>query len=321
METQTRARSYSSSSVTAYAAATPTSNRESFKALAASLGMRRVKYGETHPKVGSAWNRIGNYLFRSCQYSNALEAYKRAVACYKGGEPELGCAYSNMGTALWASGRPDKAISFLEKALEAYELFEITEGGNPDESLAVASTLYQMGLCNTLRKQYGEALSCLKKCQKIQASLLPAMDIQVGRTLDAIGKVHYFKEEYSTALQCHEEARRIKSAAGDNESAVVTSLLNIAAVHHATKNWNVALSKYAKVMHLQQSELIRCRNQKGQSLLTRAAQDVGETLQLMGDMHRQMEQEGQALRFYKEALMVYQEAGLSQDDPRMLALK
>jgi tetratricopeptide (TPR) repeat protein len=301
---------------------TTTTNQESFEALMSSLEKRRNKYGDMHPKVGLAWNRLGNYFFGACQYDHALKAYMQAVASYKVGEPRLGCAYSNLGTALWASGRPDKAIGFLEKALEVYELNEISGGGNPDESLAVASTLYQMGLCHTLRKQYGAAFTCLKKCQKIQLLLLPSMDIQLGRTLDAIGKVHFFKEEYATALQCHEEARRIKSASGDNASAfVTTSLQNIAAVHHATKNWNVALKKYDKVMQLQRSELVRCRNQKGQHLLARAAQDIGETLQLMGDVHRQMDEEDKALRFYKDALMVYQEAGLAVDDPRMAALK
>jgi tetratricopeptide (TPR) repeat protein len=317
-----RTRSYSSSSVASYVSVTSSSNSESsMTSLLSSLEVRRHKYGETHTKVGSAWSRIGSYFFQSRNFPQALEAFKHAVVCFPVGEPALAASYSNIGTVYWASGQPEQAITFLEKALEIYELIELSEGRDPEESLEVANTLYQMGLCNTLRGLSCEALANLKKCQKIQASQLSSRDIQVGRTLDAIGKVHYFKEEYSTALQCHEEARRIKSASGENDNAVITSILNVAAVHHATKNWNAALSNYTKVMYLQKSELVRCRNQKGQPLVSRAAQEVGETLQLMGNLHSQMGEEAKAQRFYKEATLLFEEAGIPEDDPRFAALK
>ena len=287
--------------------------------LLSNLGMRRHKYGETHPRVGRAWNRIGNFFFRACEYSHALDAYKHAVMCYKSCEAELACTYLNMGTAYWASGRADKAGSFLKKALDLFELNLMKENKNPAESPVIATTLYQMGLCYSLQKQYGEAMACLQKCQKMQGSILGPMNVEVGRTLDAIGKIHYFKGEYSTALHCHEEARRIKSVSGENEASVVVSLQNIAAVHHATKNWTVAIAKYTQVMHLQKSELVRCRNQKGRPI-ARAAQQVGETLQLMGNMHLQMEQKEQARRFYTEASLVYKESGLPDTDSRVEAL-
>lgn len=315
-----RGRSHSSNSVISSAYNTTTASRADYMDwLLSDLGVRRRKFGETHPRVGKAWNRIGNFFFRACEYLHALDAYKHAVVCYKSCEAELACTYLNMGSAYWASGRADKAGSFLKKALDLFEVNLVKEGKNPAESPVVASTLYQMGLCYSLQKQYGEAMACLKKCQKMQGSILGPMDVEVGRTLDAIGKIHFFKGEYATALHCHEEARRIKSASGGHETSVIVSLLNIAAVHHATKNWTVAIAKYTKVMHLQKSELVRCRNQKGRQI-ARAARDVGETLQLMGNMHLQMEQKDQARRYYTEASLVYKESGLPDTDPRVEAL-
>jgi len=277
-----------------------------------NLSIRRHKYGEVHPRVGRAWNVIGNYFFRVCQYSHALGAYKHAVLCFKACEPELACTYSNLGAVYWASGQADNAISFLQKALDIFELNLVMDGNNPNECLAVASTLFQMGLCKSILKEHKEAMALLKRCQKIQGRILGPMDVQVGRTLDAIGKVYYMKEEFLSALHCHEEARRIKSATPGNETAVAISMLNIAAVHRATKNWNVAISNYTRAMYLQKSELVRCRNQKGRPV-ARAAQEVGETLTLMGDLHLQIDKQEQAERLYKEAALVYREAVLGEN--------
>jgi len=321
-----RARSFSSSAVTPTSSDGSPSSRETMNSLLSNLSMRRHKYGDTHPKVGSAWNRIGNFFFRACQYEHALNAFKHAVACYPVGEADLACTYSNLGVTYWASGgegAADQGMLFLQKAMDLYEIHAIAAGGDPENSISVATVLYQMGLCQTLRKQHNDALTCLKKCQKIQGTLLGPRDIQVGRTLDAIGKVHFFKGEYSIAMECHEEARRIKAAAsGPHDAAVVASLLNIAAVHQATKNWTAALGKYTKALQMQMSELVRLRNQKEPPLLARAAQEVGETMQLMGDMHlHMMEKKEKAKRFYREASLFYQEAGLDEGDPRMRALK
>lgn len=313
--TESTTSSSSSSSVTP-------SSASSLKAMFAHLSLRRQRYGETHIKVASLWNRIGNHYFVNCQYEHALDAYKHSAMCdHSSTSIDLASIYANIGTSYMALGRANKSVSFMRKALDIYELQLISEGLNPDRSTIIADTLYQLGLCLTIQRNLDEALKCLARCQKIRATLLGSKHIQMGRTMDAIGKVHFMKQEYTEALHFHEEALRIKQSAIEEDenscrSAIITSLLNIAAVHSATQRWNAATSIFSKVMQLQKTELVRCRNEKGQSL-ARAARELGDTMTLLSQLYYRQDQEKEANKLEKEALLVYQEGGMSQDDPRL----
>ena len=156
--------------------------------LLSNLSMRRHKYGETHPKVGSAWNRIGNFFFRACQYEHALNAFKHAVACYPVGEADLACTYSNLGVTYWASGgegAADQGMVFLQKAMDLYEIHAIAAGGDPENSISVATVLYQMGLCQTLRKPF-ELLKTANPADSLFASALPQCSLSSCRSLPMI---------------------------------------------------------------------------------------------------------------------------------------
>jgi len=280
---------------------------------------RREKYGEIDYRVGQVWNYIGNYYFKNQEHAKALYSYKGAVMCYDGDDAHIGAAYGNIGTVYWTTGDLANAVIFLNKALEMYRFMESAQGHDPDSSIQVSNVLYQIGLVLSLQQNFKAAMSTLKYCRLVREKALGNMHLDLARTIDAIGKVHLFIGELDYAMACHQQALEMKRGlAGDSDSAVITSLMNIAAVHQAREMYDEAIYAYLAVLTVQKQAFLTC-NVDGQAL--RLAKEAGETLYALAQIHSLNGNPHESSLAIKESLLFYREAGLSMDDPKVLSLQ
>lgn len=337
--------------------------------LHATLQMRLHRFGANHPQVAEMWNRLGNYFYRSRAYDQALECYLEAIRCCTCSNTgssnsnemddtagaiaaaaatssldQLATAHRNIGAVFWATGKADRAIPSLHKALDVYDSHTKAFTHNPPKNvrLAVASTWYQLGLALTLQQSYDSALDALWHAKSIREHSLSPTHIEVGRTIDAIGKVFFFQQNYDAALKCHQDALEVKRASAATSkkrmgassgssspihatSGVVTSLMNIAAVHQVRGEVTQAIQLYEQVLQMQMAVLAQGRSSSGHKswLHVRAALEVGETLLLLSDLYYSKRSSVgtqfvvKAYRLCKEAKFVYREAGLDDDHPQM----
>jgi tetratricopeptide (TPR) repeat protein len=252
-------------------------------ALKRAIKQRRNAYGDDDYRVGQAWNHIGNYFFRNQDYSRALDAYKGAVMCHEGDDAHIGAAYGNIGTVYWMTGDLANAVTFLNKALEMHRYMESVQGLDPDSSTAVSNALYQIGLALSLQQDFETAMGTLKYCRRVREKTLGSKHLDLARTIDAIGKIHLFRGELVDAMECHQQALTMKrELVSDSDSAVITSLMNIAAVHEARQLYDEAIFTYMAVLTVQKETFLA---NKGGSNASRIAKEAGETLQVLAHLH------------------------------------
>jgi tetratricopeptide (TPR) repeat protein len=255
---------------------------------------------------------------------------------------QLATAYRSMGATHWATGKSNLAIPFLHKALDVYETHDVfAKHRSKHVFLAVASTWHQLGLALSLQQSYDDALKALWQAKSIREQVLGPRHVEVGRTVDAIGKVFCFQGNFDAALTCHQDALAIKRAAAKKStsasstpanSGVVTSLMNLAALHQVRGESSQAIHLYEQVLRMQMAALVQGRSSSGNKswLLVRAAMEVGETLLLLSDLFdnksgsqdnpntvSQHQHQRQAQRMCKEAILVYREVGLEEQHPQM----
>lgn len=295
------------------------------------LRFKLEKYGEEDPKVGVMWNKLGNSYFRCRKHEEALAAYKQAVKCDGGNHDfasyyiPVAAAIQNLATLQWTTGDTNQAIECLENALHMHEFAakSTKKDGNSYNNLAVAKCLYQVGLARCITRQYQQAIHDLKRARTIQESLLGEHHLDVARTIDAIGKCYLFLGRFHIAMDCHRQALRIKkSTAGSRTPTVWISLMNIAAVHRANKEYKRAIEIYQEVLYFQQAELAKCKTEitNAVSCAVRIAIETGETYELLADAYMREGGNNEAAinRAWDEALLVYREAN---QDKKILLLE
>jgi tetratricopeptide (TPR) repeat protein len=252
-------------------------------ALKREIKQRRKAYGDDDYRVGQVWNHIGNYFFRKQDYTRALDSYKGAVMCYEGGNAHIGAAYGNIGTVYWTTGDLENAVTFLNKALEMHRYIESIQGVDPDSSSAVSNSLYQIGLALSLQQDFVTAMGTLKYCRRLREKTLGSKHLDLARTIDAIGKIHLFRGELVDAMECHQQALAMKREfVSDSNSAVITSLMNIAAVHEARQFYDDAIFTYMAVLTVQKEIFLADHSGSNAS---RIAKEAGETVRVLAHLH------------------------------------
>lgn len=78
------------------------------------------QYLKTNPKDAKAWAQLGNMFFDSHQYTNAIEAYQKALEITPGQISVI----TDMGVMYRRNKQPKKAIEAFDKALAIDNTFE-----------------------------------------------------------------------------------------------------------------------------------------------------------------------------------------------------
>lgn len=99
--------------------AQPEGNQGMSDAIATKI-LQLEQYLKTNPKDGEAWTQLGNLLFDSDQYANAIEAYQKSLAI----DPNQIGVITDMGVMYRRNKQPEKAIETFDKAIALDPKFE-----------------------------------------------------------------------------------------------------------------------------------------------------------------------------------------------------
>jgi tetratricopeptide (TPR) repeat protein len=265
---------------------------------------------------------IGNAHFREEEYEKAIAGYEEALTCKEGCEKpsdldHIAAAFGNIGTVCWSTGDMERSITCIRKALELR--LESETGRDPGESLTVATSYYQLGLALTMHRDFIKALDALNYALEIQQRVHGRKSVDVARTLDAIGKVHLLQGDADESMNCHQEAYAIKyEITGEYGPLVISSLTNIAAAHISRHEDKEAISAYLAIRNAQSLELKKANDTYVQK---RLAMEAGDTIQILVDLFTKSGEYQNAKLAADEALGLYQQAGITEDHPKMLCLK
>jgi len=137
-----------------------------------------------------AWLNMGNVLDDAGKYTEAIEAYEKALVI----SPKDDSAYYNLGLAYKHAKRPEEAVRAWQRASALNEK-------NPGPRLAIADYYYDSGLTDLAENEY----------RKI-SELWPSIQEPHFK----IGYIYYRKEKYDYALRAFEKVVELN---GSNDMA------------------------------------------------------------------------------------------------------
>ncbi len=167
-----------------------------------ALDIYLAAFGESHPKVANAYNRLGvaqAYLF---QLKSAVRSGEKAIAIFEQlnmqGEVDYGSAVGELANTLSQLGNFEKAIIFYGKTMEVY----LNEYG--PNSPALTPLYYNMGNAYLGKENPDLAITYFEKAL--------ALDQQTGDKLfiaddyDNLGLAYQMKGAYEKALELYDLA-------------------------------------------------------------------------------------------------------------------
>jgi tetratricopeptide (TPR) repeat protein len=240
------------------------------------------------PNDAPTWNNFGNALSALRRFEDAARAFRRALAI----RPRHAGALNNLGMALNALGDPDGAIRQFRAAIEAepnYVAAHFNLGNLLDASGRPADAVAPLETTIRLQPRFapahfglGHALATLGR----QAEALPQFERAVG--LDpkyavawlGLGNAHLALGNHPAAVRAFDQALRLgpdEPAAQLNRSLALLALGDYAR-GLAAYEWRLKTPGSAKAPPLPRWN---GEPMPGRTLLVRAEQGFGDTLQFM----------------------------------------
>jgi hypothetical protein len=125
-------------------------------------------------------------------------------------------------------------------------------------------------------------------------------------------------------MNCHQEAYAIKyEVTGEYGPLVISSLTNIAAAHISRHEDKEAILACLAIRNAQLSEMSKANDTYANDTYAqkRLAMEAGDTIQILVDLFTKTSAYQNAKLAADEALGLYQQAGITEDHPKMLRLK
>ena len=276
---------------------------------------RSVSFEKNHPKLGLSLNNLGNSLFRNGDYKSAMENYLDALAIftdiYQEEHIDIANTLGNVGNTYWRIGNMTQAAKYLEYSLHVHRLVSNAKNDNidSDDTIEVANTLHSIGIVYYLQGNSDKALGVFSKALKSRENVFGYNSIDVARTLDAIGSTNIQNGSNLDAIQYFEESLIIKRALlVMNHSSIVLTMKHLANAYRSKLDYCKALNLYEEVLHAQSIDDFSCFTLK----------DIGETLQVIGEIYMQRMQHSYAIPYFTNAISNYEKAGVEHDDDIMV---
>ncbi|WP_146052775.1 tetratricopeptide repeat protein, partial [Aquimarina sp. I32.4] len=214
-----------------------------------ALSIREKILPSNHSDISKSYNSIGKTLTTKNELAASLEYLEKAIhPDFKGGShfPDV---YNNIARIQYVSGQYDKAIIYMQKALD----IETVQSG---ESYKTARYCNNIGTIFERTGRYDEAIYHYTKALSIQKQITGENHPNIASYYINIGNVFSNKENYDKGLEYYQKAVNIKiEMYGDDDINLSDSYMNIGLIYYRKGNFNEALSYQKRALTLKEKTL------------------------------------------------------------------
>ena len=212
---------------------------EARKRLEAALKQREAFFGEDHPQVADAANRLGNLESAVADYKKAHELYMRALGvwteAFGADDYVTSRAYHNLGFVHVGLDDIEGAVAWYQKAIEA----ETKSLGTDHPATALSEANYASVLL--LQEKVDDAYALLNHAQEVQERILGPGHPEVAVSYHGIGQVWAARKSYESALEWYEKALILrKLALGERHLDTAHTLDAMATAYFKLKKYKEA---------------------------------------------------------------------------------
>jgi len=247
--------------------------------------LRKKFIAEHDPELHDFLHRMGDVCLEIEALDTALDAFEEESILRKKHAP----ANATLGDAIHALGSVLLDLGDHERAMEAFlEEVDIRRKIGPDD-IAVSEVLDTIGALYLESGDHVAALDSFSQVARIQKLLLGDEHEDVAETLYSIGLILLSLEDHEEALVAFREVAGIRQNTLGLRHELVGDALNVTGfLEHKTGNNEEALATLSKALD------IRKHNEE----YAKAA----DTLQQIGDIHREMRNFDLAIDCYQQCL-------------------
>jgi CHAT domain-containing protein/Tfp pilus assembly protein PilF len=255
----------------------------------------RARLGPLHFRLGDALVVKGGILWGLGRYDQAIENLEEAVTILEGLEDtraqSLAAAYANLGNVYWSKSDYDEALALYLKALP------LTAAVLGAEHPHVGLAHFNLAVLYSAKGDYSACIASVERALNIYIAALGERSPRVVQAYNLLGQTLVQKGDPDRALGVLEKALAVQLSlpeAGDRDSAVIYSTL--AEAYRARGDHVRAAAHYRKALAV------------GIPIYGTRHPGVAEDHLSLGELHLEMGQGDEALRFFS--------AAIAANDPR-----
>lgn len=266
-----------------------------------ALSILKLSFGDQHPLVASALNKIGTVYWRKGEYRIALRLLMDALQIF---DLTLGGKHLSNADVLCNLGNVYLAIGNFSNAMKSFQRgFSILKVMLGDNHPAVAKMLIRIGMVYDEEGKLNKAMKLYREGLTIQKQSLGNTHVDVAATLNSIGVIYEKQHKFTKSLMSYEEALHIYTKELNERSVdVAVTLNNIGEVHRHLRKYDDAMGAYQKALTIMTD------------VLGKNHRNVAATLHNIALIHFCKGEYTQAIELYRRVLSI-QRLALGEEHP------
>ncbi|ETO11922.1 hypothetical protein RFI_25455 [Reticulomyxa filosa] len=153
-------------------------------------------------------------------------------------------AYNNIGILFKAKEQPDKAIEFIEKAINIMNNYE-------KDNMFIAQLYHNLGESYNSLEQHDIAINLFEKAIKIKLNLFNEDHSSIIRTYNSLAFSYYQKDKNITALQLYEKVLNIRlNKFGNDHIDIASSYKCLGRCYDSIEDFYTAINYYKKSLNI-----------------------------------------------------------------------
>ncbi|MBE6012936.1 tetratricopeptide repeat protein [Anaeropeptidivorans aminofermentans] len=202
-------------------------------------------YGENSRQGIDAIYNLGNALFDSGDYENALRQLKKALSLRSEKDKDYADNLNSIAYVYEAVGNNEGAIQYLSRALL---LIKNIEGKASHEYL---SNLYYLGMFNIKTQQYSNALDCFQIFMDISAEVIDSAHPYCVMCMNEISEIHRIQGNIDEAINAKIRLLALaEKSIGRNHIYVANVMVSIALLYKNRKNFKKAIFYTSEALNI-----------------------------------------------------------------------
>jgi tetratricopeptide (TPR) repeat protein len=261
-------------------------NKESLSYYKRALDLRISCLGFEHKDVADSYANVARLYNRAGNYHLAVEYYNKSLT-----------AYTTSAKSLNPENDTETTEETGSKKFFGGDDHSFNKSHHPSLSIRISDPLYELG---SIQCQMGESDSGLHNMSR---SLTIDRYSSFHRRSELFGSLHSlgnisplpnpFSKEIDYRLRCLENAKRHPSKSG---TAITNALEGVGSAYAANGKFKEALIYYESAL--------KRREKQGKDF--KSSLQIAQTLNFIGNMHRDLYQLENALDYYRRAVTIYE---------------